>query len=149
MALEKGEVDGYCGWALGSLRQRAPDWIKTKKVRFLVQFATASDPELVGVPLATDLTQNPLGADILSFLTSDATLAWTMLAPPGLSADRANILRNAFDAMMRDKDVLADAEREKLEVDPVSGSELQSLVDRLMRTPPVTLAAIKRINEQK
>ena len=65
MALEKGEVGGYCGWALGSLKQRAPQWYDEKKVRFLVQFASARDKDLQDVPLAVDLAKTPAHRDIM------------------------------------------------------------------------------------
>lgn len=149
MALEKGEVGGYCGWALGSLKQRAPQWYDEKKVRFLVQFASARDKDLQDVPLAVDLAKTPAHRDIMEFLTSDAVLAWTLLAPPGVPGERIALLRQAFEAMLRDLAVLAEAEREKLEIDPVPGPELQALVERLARTPPATLEAIKQINGGK
>ena len=149
MALEKGEVGGYCGWALGSLKQRAPQWYDEKKVRFLVQFASARDKDLQDVPLAVDLAKTPAHRDIMEFLTSDAVLAWTLLAPPGVPGERVALLRQAFEAMLRDPAVLAEAEREKLEIDPVPGPELQALVERLARTPPATLEAIKQINGGK
>jgi tripartite-type tricarboxylate transporter receptor subunit TctC len=149
MALEKGEVGGYCGWALGSLKQRAPQWYDEKKVRFLVQFASARDKDLPDVPLAVDLAKTPADRDVMEFLTSDAVLAWTLLAPPGVPGERVALLRQAFESMLRDPAVLAEAEREKLEIDPVPGTELQTLVERLARTPPATLEAIKQINGGK
>jgi tripartite-type tricarboxylate transporter receptor subunit TctC len=149
MALEKGEVGGYCGWALGSLKQRAPQWYDEKKVRFLVQFATARDKDLQDVPLAVDLAKTQADRDIMEFLTSDAVLAWTLLAPPGVPAERVTLLRDAFEAMLRDPAALTEADREKLEIDPVPGSELQALVEKLGRTPAATLDAIKQINGGK
>ncbi len=149
MALEKGEVGGYCGWALGSLKQRAPQWYDEKKVRFLVQFATARDKDLQDVPLAVDLAKTPADKSIMEFLTSDAVLAWTLLAPPGVPAERVALLRQAFEAMLRDPAALAEAEREKLEIDPVPGTELQELVTRLSQTPAPTLEAIRQINSGK
>ncbi len=149
LALEKGEVDGYCGWALGSLKQRAMNWYTEKKVRFLVQFAPQSDPELKDVPLAVDLAKTDQARQIMEFLTSDATLAWTTLTTPGVPADRVALLRTAFVQILKDKGALAEADREKLEIDPVSGEELQSLVNKLYATPAATLDAIRRLNEGK
>jgi tripartite-type tricarboxylate transporter receptor subunit TctC len=147
LALEKGEVEGYCGWALGSLKQRAMDWYTEKKVRFLVQFAPASDPELKDVPLAVDLAKTQEARSIMEFLTSDATLAWTLLTTPGVPGERVQMLRNALSLLLTDKQALVEADREKLEIDPVSGEELQSLVEKLFATPAKTLDAIRRLNE--
>ena len=85
----------------------------------------------------------------MEFLTSDATLAWTTLTTPGVPADRVALLRTALAPILKDKDALAEADREKLEIDPVSGEELQSLVDKLYATPAATLDAIRRLNEGK
>ena len=147
MALEKGEVEGYCGWALGSLKQRAMDWYTDKKVRFLVQFAPARDPDLKDVPLALDLAKTDEARSIMEFLTSDATLAWTTLTTPGVPKERVELLRNSLALVLQDKQALAEADREKLEIDPVSGEELQALVDKLYATPQKTIDAIRRLNE--
>lgn len=149
LALERGEVEGYCGWALGSLKQRAMNWYTEKKVRFLVQFAPQSDPELKDIPLAVDLAKTPEARQVMEFLTSDATLAWTTLTTPGVPADRVKLLRTALSQILSDKEALAEADREKLEIDPVSGEELQALVEKLYATPPATLDAIRRLNDSK
>ncbi|MFN3892332.1 MAG: Bug family tripartite tricarboxylate transporter substrate binding protein [Beijerinckiaceae bacterium] len=149
LALEKGEVEGYCGWALGSLKQRAMNWYNEKKVRFLVQFAPKGDPDLKGVPLAVDLAKTDEARQIMEFLTSDATLAWTALTTPGVPAERVKLLRTALAQILKDKDALAEADREKLEIDPVSGEELQALVEKLYATPTATLDAIRRLNDTK
>jgi len=149
MALERGEVEGYCGWALGSLKQRAMNWYTEKKVRFLVQFAPQSDPELTDVPLAIDLAKTDESRRMMEFLTSDATLAWTTLTTPGVPGDRVELLRSALAQILTDKDALAEADREKLEIDAISGEELQALVEKLYATPLATLDAIRRLNDGK
>jgi tripartite-type tricarboxylate transporter receptor subunit TctC len=147
MALERGEVEGYCGWALGSLKQRAMNWYTEKKVRFLVQFAPQSDPELTDVPLAIDIAKTDESRRMMEFLTSEATLAWTTLTTPGVPSDRVELLRRALAQILVDKDALAEADREKLEIDPVAGEELQALVEKLYATPLATLDAIRRLND--
>ena len=149
LALEKGEVEGYCGWALGSLKQRAMNWYTEKKVRFLVQFAPQSDPELKDVPLAVDLAKTPEARRVMEFLTSDATLAWTILTTPGVPADRVQLLRTALAQVLKDKDALAEADKEKLEIDPVPGEELQKLVEQLFATPAPTIDAIRQLSQGK
>jgi tripartite-type tricarboxylate transporter receptor subunit TctC len=149
MALEKGEVEGYCGWALGSLRQRAADWYRDKKIKFLVQFAQSRDKDLPQVPLATDLPKTQIGLKVMEFMTSDAILAWTLLTPPEVPAERLVDLRRAYTAMIDDPQFRAEAEREKLEIDPVSGNDLHELVERLATTPADVIDVIKRIREGK
>ena len=145
LALEKGEVEGYCGWALGSIKTRAPDWLRDGTIRPLVQF-TLSKPELSGVPVASELPQSTTGRQAIDLLSADSVLAWPLMAPPDLPAERTAELRAAFDAMMKDPALLADAAKQSLDVDPVSGAEMQTLIERLYRSPPEVVELAKKIN---
>jgi tripartite-type tricarboxylate transporter receptor subunit TctC len=145
LALERGEVEGYCGWALGSIMTRAPDWLRGGKIRPLAQF-TLSKPDLPNVPLASALAPTLAGRQALDVLAADSVLAWPLLAPPDPPAERVRELRSAFDAMMRDRELVAEASRQGLDVDPVSGAEMQQLVDRLYATPPEVVELVRKIN---
>jgi tripartite-type tricarboxylate transporter receptor subunit TctC len=146
MALERGETEGYCGWAISSIRQRSPAWLKDNKLRFLAQFALKKDPDFPDVPLAMDLPPTVDGKRAVEFISADAVIAWPLMAPPDLPRQQVQILRTAFDAMLQDQSVLADAAKEGLAVDPVSGTELLSVVSRLYDTPPSVLEIVKKIN---
>jgi tripartite-type tricarboxylate transporter receptor subunit TctC len=145
LALERGEVEGYCGWALGSITTRAPDWLRDGKVRPLAQF-TLSKPDLPNVPLAADVAGSERGRRAIEFLAADSVLAWPLVAPPDLPAERVAELRKAFDAMMQDPQLLAEAATQGLDVDPVSGVEMAELVQRLYGTPPEVIELVKKIN---
>jgi tripartite-type tricarboxylate transporter receptor subunit TctC len=145
LALERGEVEGYCGWALGSIMTRAPQWLRDGTIRPLVQF-TLSKPDLPNVPVASDLPQAAAGRQAIDFLAADSVLAWPLLAPPDLPTERVSELRAAFDAMMKDPELVAEAAKQNLEIDPVSGRELQELVGRLYGTPPKVIDVVKKIN---
>jgi tripartite-type tricarboxylate transporter receptor subunit TctC len=145
LALERGEVEGYCGWALGSIMTRAPHWLRDGTIRPLVQF-TLSKPDLPNVPVASTLPKTATGRQAIDVLAADSILAWPLLAPPDLPAERVSELRAAFDAMMQDPDLLAEAAKLNLDIDPVSGRELQELVSRLYGTPPEVVDLVKKIN---
>jgi tripartite-type tricarboxylate transporter receptor subunit TctC len=149
LALQKGEVEAYCGWALGAIKRSAADAYRDHKLRFLVQFAATKDPELQDVPLGTDLAPDESARRVMEFLTSDSVLAWTLLAPPGLPQTRVAELRKAFDTMLKDPQIVAAGAKEQLEIDPVSGDELQQLVARLYTTPADVVARIKEITGEK
>jgi len=146
LALERGEVEGYCGWALGSIKTRAPDWLRDGKIRPLAQFTLAKTADLPNVPLATELARNDRERQAIEFFAADSVLAWPLMAPPDLPAERLAELRAAFDAMTKDPELLAEAAKQGLDVDPVSGAEIADLVDRLYRTPPDVLDLVRRIN---
>jgi len=148
LALERGEVEGYCGWALGSIMTRAPDWLRDGKIRPLAQF-TLSKPDLPNVPLASALAPTLAGRQAIDVLAADSVLAWPLLAPPDLPAERARELRSAFDAMMKDRELMAEASRQGLDVDPVSGREMQALVGRLYEAPAAVIDLVRKINAAK
>jgi tripartite-type tricarboxylate transporter receptor subunit TctC len=146
LALERGEVEGYCGWALGSIKTRAPDWIRDGKIRPLAQFTLAKTSDLPNVPLATDLARTNRERRAIEFFAADSVLAWPLMAPPDVPAERLSELRSAFTAMMRDPELLAEAAKQGLDIDPVSGAEITELVSRLYSTPPDVLDLVRKIN---
>ena len=148
LALERGEVEGYCGWALGSIKTRAPEWIRDGKIRPLAQF-TLGKADLPNVPLATDLAGTENGRRAIEFLAADSVLAWPLVAPPDIPAEHLIELRTAFNAMMQDPWLLAEAAAQGLDVDPVSGAEIAALVDRLYATPPEVLELVRKINASR
>jgi tripartite-type tricarboxylate transporter receptor subunit TctC len=148
LALEKGEVEGYCGWALGSIKTRAPDWLRDGTIRPLAQF-TLSKPDLPGVPVASDLAKSPAGRQAIDLLTADSVLAWPLMTPPNLPQERVEELRAAFDAMMADPELKAEAARQALEVDLVTGREMQKVVERLYETSPEVISIVQKIESAK
>ena len=145
LALEKGEVEGYCGWAIGSIRQRAPQWLKDGTLKVLAQF-TLGKPDLPDIPLAAALPKSPEGRQAIELLSLDSVLAWPLMAPPGLPAERVNELRAAFDAMMADPELRSAAAQQNLDVDPVQGGEMQSLIARPYDAPASVVDLVRRIN---
>ncbi|MEA3025656.1 MAG: hypothetical protein QOF91_941 [Alphaproteobacteria bacterium] len=149
LALERGEVEGYCGWALGSIRTRAPDWIRDGKIRPLAQFTLSKSGVLPNVPLAADLAGTENGRRAVEFFAADSVLAWPLLAPPDVPAERVIELRAAFTEMMQDPQLLAEAATQGLDIDPVSGPEIAALIDRLYSIPPDVLDLVRKINASR
>jgi tripartite-type tricarboxylate transporter receptor subunit TctC len=135
LAIERGEIEGRCGWSLSSLKSRNPTWLADKKFNLLVQFALAKSPELPDVPLIMDLTTSPEQRQILRLILARQVMGRPFLAPPGVPAERKEALRRAFDATMRDPEFLADAEKTDLEVNPVAGEAIDALLAELYQTP--------------
>jgi len=146
MAMEKGEVEGYCGWSLDSLNSRAPDWLPSGKVKPLAQFSLAKTGLLPDIPIAHALASTDTGRRAIEVLESDSILAWPVIAPPDLPRERVDELRAAFDAANKDPELLAEAKKLKLDIDPVSGGELQQVVEQLFATPKDVLDLVRRIH---
>jgi tripartite-type tricarboxylate transporter receptor subunit TctC len=95
-----------------------------------------------------DLARNDIERQALELVFSRQTMGRPFLAPPGLPDDRAKALRAAFEAASRDPQLLAEAERMKLEVNPVSGADVEALVARMYAAPKDVIDLVKRIMPQ-
>ena len=135
LAVERGEVDGRCGWSWSTLISTKASWVTEKKVVFLVQLALEKQPELADVPLVIDFAQTDEQRQILEVALAPQLMGRPILAPPEIPADRFAALRAAFDASMADPKFLGDAKARNLEVSAVSGERLETMIKRLFAMP--------------
>ena len=137
LAIEKNEVQGLCGFSWSSLQAQRPDWIKSGLIRVIVQEHDKGNPEInrMGVPLAVDFATSPENRKIMELVYSSETFGRPYMLAPGVPADRVAALRKAFLETMRDHDLLADAQRIGLAIDPISGEDLQALATNIFATP--------------
>jgi tripartite-type tricarboxylate transporter receptor subunit TctC len=136
LAMERGELQGRCGWSWSSVKATHGSWIAEKKLNILVQFALHKHPDLPDVPLITDLATTDKQRQVIRLIFARQVMGRPFLAPPGIPADRAAALRTAFMETMKDPAFITDAEKAQLEVNPVGGEELQKLVAEIYKTPP-------------
>jgi tripartite-type tricarboxylate transporter receptor subunit TctC len=136
LAMERGEVEGRCGWNWSSMKSSHQNWLDQKIVVRLLQFGLKKHPELQDVPLVIDLAKNEEQKEIMKAIFASQTIGWPFLAPPGISADRLNVLRRAFQATMEDKDFLAEAGKAGIDVRPLSGEQVKDIVTEVYSLPP-------------
>ena len=135
LAMERGEVGGRCGWSWSSVQATRREWIERKQVNLLTQLALSKHPDMPDVPLVVDLAKSDEQRNILRLVFARQQIAYPFLAPPGVPADRVAVLRAAFLKAMADPELLADANKARLEILPASGGEVQKLVAELYATP--------------
>jgi tripartite-type tricarboxylate transporter receptor subunit TctC len=135
LAMERGEVQGRCGWSWSSVKSTHGAMIAENKLHVLLQLSLHKHPELPDVPLVVDLAATDEERQILTLIFARQVMGRPFLAPPGIPADRASALREAFMATMTDPAFVAEAEKAQIEVNPVAGEELQKLVAEIYRTP--------------
>jgi tripartite-type tricarboxylate transporter receptor subunit TctC len=135
LAMERQEVEGITAYSISSLRNSKPKWVSEGKVRILMQFALEKHPDLPNVPLATDLATNQQDRQAMEMLYARQTMGRPFFAPPGVPKARADALKKAFTATMTDPAFLAEAKRARMEVIPITGDELVSLVTRISSYP--------------
>jgi tripartite-type tricarboxylate transporter receptor subunit TctC len=134
--LERGDIQGRCGWSWSSIKATRPDWIASKKIIVLVQMSLSKHPDLPDVPLIMDLAKTAEQRQIFKLIFARQVMGRPYAAPPGVPGDRVAALRQAFSETMKDKDFLDEAERGKFEIYPVSGERLEALVEEVYQTPP-------------
>jgi tripartite-type tricarboxylate transporter receptor subunit TctC len=145
LALERGEIDGRCGWSWSSLKRLKPDWIADKRINIVAQLALKKSPDLPDVPLILDFATTDRQRQILKLVLSRQSMARPFAAPADLPADRKEALRRAFDATMADPEFLAEAKQRGLEVNPVSGAAIDKLVGELYETPADVIAEVRAV----
>jgi tripartite-type tricarboxylate transporter receptor subunit TctC len=137
LAMERGEVDGMCGWDWSSVKSQKSEWIRDKKVKVLVQVSLEPLEELTerGVPHIWKFVPKEDDRKVAELVVSQQVFQRSYIVPPQTPAEALAILRTAFDATMKDPAFLADAEKLKISIEPLSGGKVQDVIARLYATP--------------
>jgi tripartite-type tricarboxylate transporter receptor subunit TctC len=137
LAMERGEVDGMCGWDWSSVKSQKSDWVSGKKVNLLVQVSLDPLEELTerGVPHIWKFVTKDDDRKVAELVVSQQVFQRSYIVPSQTPAEALGILRTGFDATMKDAAFLADAEKMKISITPLSGTKVQDLIARLYATP--------------
>ena len=124
LAFDRGEVQAAAApW--GTLRTRRKHFFDDVQ---LVQLALAKDPQGKEVPLLLDLVKDAKKKAAVEFLSAQASIGRTIIAPPGVPKARLEALEKAFWATMQDPDFVAAAKKRKMDLNPLPGPELEKMV---------------------
>jgi tripartite-type tricarboxylate transporter receptor subunit TctC len=147
LAMERGEVDGLCGFDWASLKSQKPDWIRDNKLNILVQIGPQADPELTkrGVPEVWKFIASDDLRKAVEVVVAQQVFGRPYIAPPGTPEEEIKVLRDAFMATMQDKEFLADAERSRLDITPASGEAVQRTIQKLYTTPKDVIDRAKQL----
>jgi len=142
LAMERGEVHGtWANWS--TLKAISEQWIKDKKIRILAQWALRKHPELPDVPLILDQAKTPEQKQSLDLAVARLEFGRPFFMPPNVPAERVNAIRRAFDAVMKDKEFLDEADKLKIEIDPLGGEQVAALIDQIYKTPTATVERVR------
>jgi tripartite-type tricarboxylate transporter receptor subunit TctC len=146
IAMERNEVQGMCGMDWSSFLTQQRDWVSSGFARLLAQEDLNGHPEMnrMGVPLTISFAKTAEDRQIMEKIYSQNFFGRPYLAPPGVPPDRIATLRQALAAALRDKALLAEAEKLGLDIGPMSGEELQALVTRLYGLPAAIIERAKQ-----
>ncbi len=136
IALERGEVDGLFSHE-GSVANSRPDLIASGAVKAIVQ----SHDAFPGVPVLADIVADPHARALLGLVTTPSLIGLPLLGPPGIPAERLEILRASYNRLMEDKEYRAEADKRGLPVGrALAGDELQRLIVQSLSNVPARVA---------
>jgi tripartite-type tricarboxylate transporter receptor subunit TctC len=148
LAMESGEVHGtVANWS--TLKAINASWIAEKKIRILAQWALMKNPELGEIPMFLEVAKTEAERSALRLMLARLEYGRPFFLPPNVPAARVAALRRAFDATMKDPDYLAEADRLKIDVEPLSGEQVAALVEQVSGTPPETVAKVRAAMEHR
>ena len=143
MAVEKGEAEGVASTSWNNFVTGKADWVRDGKVRFLLQLGLKKMDELPDVPLVLDFAKTDADRRALELIFSRNALAYPFAAPPGLPAEKAQILRSAFDQTLQDPEFRADAQKQNLQLDPTLSADMTKLISAMASTDPQIVERVK------
>jgi tripartite-type tricarboxylate transporter receptor subunit TctC len=149
LAMQGGELDGQM-IGLSSVRSGQRDLWNRHAFRPLLQFGRSTRlEELSDLPTGRELAANAEDVSLIEFAELPFFMALPFAAPPGLPADRATALGEAFTAMCRDKAFVEDAETIGIDLSPIDGTEVKRLLARSIATPKGVIARYNGLGTPK
>jgi tripartite-type tricarboxylate transporter receptor subunit TctC len=145
LAAESGELAGGC-WTWDSIRSTWTKAIQAGDAVVVLQALSKPHPDLPNVPLAQSLAKTDEARQLIKAGVQDpADFYRPYLAPPRTTKQRVEILRRAFDATMKDPDFLVDAKKANLDIEPITGPEMERLVAGIFKLDPKLTEKLKNI----
>ena len=137
LAVERGEIEGMCGIDWPSLKSEKPQWLRDKTVNLLIQAAPTPDEELtkLGVPTLDSFIKDDKVREAADLVVAQQIFARPYLAPPGVPDAQAQILQKGFADTFADQSFLAEAEKARVSINPISAEKLKETVTKLYSTP--------------
>ena len=149
LAMERGEVDGRCGFGWDSIVSRYKQWLDEKKIFLLAQFAIDKHPDIPDVPWVMDLARTETDRQMAALALGPNKMGRPLFAPPGIPADRVAFLRETFVATMNDPELRADAKKMEIDVVYMDGAATEALYRQLYATPKNVVDATQKIMDGK
>ena len=134
LAMERGEVEGASSsWTAVKVGKQA--WLRERKIRIILQTTPERIAELPQTPSLGEIGDTPEDKQVFALYASGSAIGRSVIAPPGLPADRVKTLRDAFQAMVKDPEFVAELQRTDVELDPLPGAAVEQLVVRTLNVP--------------
>ncbi|HEU0070440.1 MAG TPA: tripartite tricarboxylate transporter substrate-binding protein [Alphaproteobacteria bacterium] len=141
LAIERGELQGTASYHYSSIITRNPAWLENKQVNVLLQGSLRRHEKFPDVPTVADLAKTEEQKQLIDLVFARQEMGRPFMLPPGTPAAIGEEYRKAFDALMKDPEMLAQAEKQKMDLNnPMSGKDIHALIDRLYTVPKDVIA---------
>jgi len=145
LAVERGEAEGICGLSLATLKASNPEWIDNKRINVLVQTGAKPQPGLEQVPILSNLVSDADNKKALQVLAFPEELGRPFFMPQGTPKEMVAVIRRAFDETLKDPAFLAEAEKVRLEIDPVPGEAMTEMIKQAYTAPKSAIERAKQL----
>ena len=146
LAIDAGEVAGLCGLAWASFKVTWRKQLDSGEVKVVLQNVATAHPELPDVPLAISFAKNEVGRKLIQVALHDVgAITYLYSFPPGTPKERVQVFRQAFQATLKDPELVAEAKKGNFELDPVAGDELEKIVNGFFKTDQATVNRLREL----
>jgi len=142
--VESGEVDGYCG-SWGTVETVWRSAYESKKIVPVLQASLKSHPKYKQIPLAISYAKTEEARELLRVADNVHVVQFPFSVPPGMAKDRLELLQRAFMRTLKDPDLVAEAKKSQLDVEPIDGPTITKTLTGLYDLKPATVAQLKEI----
>lgn len=150
LAMERGELQGYCSFTYGAIKSARPQWLSENQINVLAQLTTKKHPDLPKVPLIMDLTNDALAKQAMTLVFADQEIGRPVAGPPDVPKERVDALKAAFMATMKDPAFLDDAKRSGMEIDgPIDGPAVAAVLKAIYASPKAAVDKVLAIRDVK
>ena len=152
----KGTAETRLAFNNGEVQATSNAWESTKStwrneldsgtLRVVLQATLKSHPELKQIPVAYDLAKTDEARKLLStVLRANSPTVRPFMAPPGTPDDRVQILRKAFMDVWKDPELITEAKKANLDINPDDGAGLEANIKEMFKLEPAQIAKLKEI----
>jgi tripartite-type tricarboxylate transporter receptor subunit TctC len=148
LAMERGEVHGtWANWS--TVKAISSQWLEEKKINILAQWALRKNPDMGDVPLIYEVAKTDEQKQALDLALARLEFGRPFFLPPNVPQARVDAIRKAFDQTMKDPEYLAECEKFKIDIEPLSGVEIAELLQKIYKTPADTVERVRKSMEHK
>jgi tripartite-type tricarboxylate transporter receptor subunit TctC len=148
LAMERGEVEMVLTpWEI--VKAANADWVRDKKINILVQYSLSRNADLPDVPTVIEVMESNEQRQIMRLFVSASEIGRSLMMPPDVPKERVEAMRRAYDGMIKDPAFLADVAKGQMQIDPLSGADLQTMIMETFEMTPALVAKAKVLYERR